>query len=311
MIHRDVSPQNVLIDRHGVTKVVDFGIAKAKGRLAKETTSGVKGKARYMSVEQARAAPIDRRADVFAVGVVLYEMLTAEHPFGAHDDLSALVALSSQKPAPPLPSSIPAVVSAIVRRALAHDRAKRFPTALAMRTELEAAMVDCSVTTDTPDVARAVAARPAVAKHRSIPPPNEAPTPAPKVDKVDTVPSRKRRVFPVVWVVGAAIVLGAGVLIGASGIFARPLPASSATAAATTSAPPVASVPPEPPPSALDLDLFPPLATNDAAVATVRPLATAAPSASSSSTANRGCDPPWYVDSAGHRVYSKDCLRDR
>ena len=81
IIHRDVSPQNILVSYEGEVKIIDFGIAKAANRSQKTQAGILKGKFGYMSPEQVRGLPIDRRSDIFAVGVILYEMLTGEKLF--------------------------------------------------------------------------------------------------------------------------------------------------------------------------------------------------------------------------------------
>ena len=90
IIHRDVSPQNILISYEGEVKIIDFGIAKAANRSQKTQAGILKGKFGYMSPEQVRGLPIDRRSDVFAVGVILYEMLTGERLFVGESDFSTL-----------------------------------------------------------------------------------------------------------------------------------------------------------------------------------------------------------------------------
>ncbi|RKG67094.1 serine/threonine protein kinase, partial [Corallococcus terminator] len=82
LIHRDVSPDNILVSRQGAVKVVDFGIAKVAGQKHRTQTGVVKGKLAYMPPEQLQAKPLDRRVDVYALGVVLYELLTGKRPFG-------------------------------------------------------------------------------------------------------------------------------------------------------------------------------------------------------------------------------------
>src|SRR5580692_3839687 len=81
IVHRDVSPQNVLVGVDGIARVVDFGVAKAAGRLQSTRDGQVKGKAAYMSPEQLRGDGVDRRSDVYACGVVLWEMLTGQRLF--------------------------------------------------------------------------------------------------------------------------------------------------------------------------------------------------------------------------------------
>ena len=90
LVHRDVSPQNILISYDGEVKVIDFGIAKAAGRSAKTQAGILKGKFGYMSPEQVRGLPLDRRSDIFSVGIVLYELLTLERLFRGESDFSTL-----------------------------------------------------------------------------------------------------------------------------------------------------------------------------------------------------------------------------
>src|SRR5215813_13598927 len=90
IIHRDVSPQNVLISYEGEIKMIDFGIAKAAGRASKTQAGVLKGKFGYMSPEQVRGLPIDRRSDVFAISTILHELLTGERLFLADSDFATL-----------------------------------------------------------------------------------------------------------------------------------------------------------------------------------------------------------------------------
>ncbi|HSO31428.1 MAG TPA: protein kinase [Labilithrix sp.] len=140
LVHRDVTPQNVFVTYDGQVKVVDFGIAKARGR-ATETQQGVlKGKVRYMSPEQASGQEIDRRADIFSAGVILWELLTGERMWKGLDDVAIIQKLMLDK----IPSSPRAVapgvapaLDAIVSKALARKKADRYATAQELQLEIE------------------------------------------------------------------------------------------------------------------------------------------------------------------------------
>jgi eukaryotic-like serine/threonine-protein kinase len=155
VIHRDVSPQNILVANSGTVKLIDFGIAKARNRAVAETTDGlVKGKVAYMSPEQADGLPVDRRSDVWAVGVCLYELLTGKLPFDGESQQEILRLLVKGTDVPPLPSTIPAVVRGVVRQALTRDPAGRFLTAAALERALEGALVSLDALTTSDDLAK-------------------------------------------------------------------------------------------------------------------------------------------------------------
>ncbi len=154
VVHRDVSPQNILVSTSGMAKVIDFGIAKARDRLVGETRAGVlKGKVRYMAPEQALGRPTDRRADVWALGAVLYRLFTGKAPFEGENELASLNLLASGRPPPPLPTGLHPSIRAIVARALSHDLGARFATAGEMQENMERAMVDAGLVTTTSNVA--------------------------------------------------------------------------------------------------------------------------------------------------------------
>jgi serine/threonine-protein kinase len=154
IVHRDVSPHNILVSVKGVTKLIDFGIAKARDRLAGETNAGVlKGKIQYMAPEQALGRKVDRRADLWAVGATLYHVLTGKPPFDADNTLGTLHLLTSGQPPIPLPPSVHPAISAVARKALTTPPEKRFSSAAEMRDAIEAAMLDAKVATTSADVA--------------------------------------------------------------------------------------------------------------------------------------------------------------
>ncbi len=154
VVHRDVSPQNVLVGSSGNVKVIDFGIAKARDRISGDTSTGsLKGKIQFMSPEQALGKPLDRRADVWSTGSVLYQMLCGEPPYDGSNQYATLHRIASGERPTPLPKGFPPSVVALVDKALAHDPGARFTTMAEMRAEIEAALDELSASVTTKDVA--------------------------------------------------------------------------------------------------------------------------------------------------------------
>ncbi len=138
VVHRDVSPQNILISSKGVVKVIDFGVVKARRRATEETTTGtIKGKLQYMAPEQALGQSVDRRADIFSVGATLYRLLARRPVYRGSSPFSTFQRLTSAAPPEPLPAHVPGALSSIVLRALSFDPAKRYATAAELGAELE------------------------------------------------------------------------------------------------------------------------------------------------------------------------------
>ena len=139
LIHRDVSPQNILVSFDGTVKLVDFGIAKANGKLARTATGVIKGKFAYMSPEQAAGRPLDARSDVFALGIVFHEMLTGHRLFQRESDFDTLRAVTNGPIVAPsqIRTGVPKAIDAIVLKALERDRDLRYPSASAVRADLE------------------------------------------------------------------------------------------------------------------------------------------------------------------------------
>ncbi len=139
VVHRDVSPHNVLVGTDGSVKVTDFGVAKALGKSHMTLAGQIKGKLAYMSPEQLMGGGLDRRSDVFALGTVLYEITTGQKPFtGEHDPqvMAAIVMGNYQLPSELVPG-YPAALEQIVVRALANEPSDRFATAQDMQRALE------------------------------------------------------------------------------------------------------------------------------------------------------------------------------
>ncbi|QSQ23939.1 serine/threonine protein kinase [Pyxidicoccus parkwayensis] len=139
IVHRDISPQNILLSYEGEVKVIDFGIAKAAGKATKTQAGILKGKFGYMSPEQIRGLPLDRRSDVFAIGVCLYEMLTGERLFVGDSDFSVLEKVRKAEVPPPSTYNrrIPENLEKIVMRALAKDVDERYQYASELGDDLQ------------------------------------------------------------------------------------------------------------------------------------------------------------------------------
>jgi serine/threonine protein kinase len=138
LVHRDVSPKNILVSFEGGVKVIDFGIARAMGRISQTNTGGMKGTAGYMSPEQAKSESIDRRTDVFACGVVLWEALTCRRLFRKDNDLATMRALIYDPvPRPSTVAKVPAMLEQITMKALNRDPEMRYQSALEMALALE------------------------------------------------------------------------------------------------------------------------------------------------------------------------------
>ncbi len=144
LVHRDVSPQNLLVTYDGVTKVVDFGVAKATAIGGGATGAGqIKGKVGYMAPEQIEGDSIDRRVDIFAMGIVLYALTTGKHPFRRESDAATMYNICSPQAALAPRKFIPEYPEAlenVLMKALAKNPAERYSTANEMLKELDHAL---------------------------------------------------------------------------------------------------------------------------------------------------------------------------
>src|SRR5580658_7162762 len=154
IVHRDVSPQNILVSVAGAVKVIDFGIAKAQNRQQGETRTGVfKGKVQYMAPEQVKkGAVVDRRADIWALGICLHELVAGKVPNDRDDHVEMIRKVLSDEP-PEIAEGLPAPVMRILERSLKLDPNERYPTAAAMQDAFEEAMGELGVGTTGSDIA--------------------------------------------------------------------------------------------------------------------------------------------------------------
>lgn len=139
LVHRDVSPQNVLISFEGDIKLCDFGIVKAVTKASKTQMGALKGKLQYMSPEQAWGRPVDARSDIFSLGSLLFEMLTGRRLFSGESEMSVLDAVREGRIQAPrdLDPRLPLEVNALVLKALARDPSDRYQTAGEMQREID------------------------------------------------------------------------------------------------------------------------------------------------------------------------------
>jgi eukaryotic-like serine/threonine-protein kinase len=142
IVHRDVSPQNVVVGIDGSSRLIDFGVAKARHRLTETRSGSLKGKYGYMAPEQAKARAVDRRADLFSAGVVLWEALAGKRLFRGDNEFDTMQRVIDQEIKPPsaLAPNVSPGLDAVVLKALARDREERFQTAAAFIDALEHAL---------------------------------------------------------------------------------------------------------------------------------------------------------------------------
>ncbi len=261
LVHRDVSPHNVLVGLDGIAKIADFGVAKARSRLADETEAGqVKGKFAYMAPEQLERREVDRRSDVFSTGVVLWEALTGEKLFGGIDliDTIARIRDTTIPDVRDVAPDVPARIAEVTAKALERDRARRFASAAEMGDALEAAARECGAIASAKEVGALVeglcgeeiqrrreAARDAVRAvtrggvaatgpggTEGIAVPIGEATEGATTTVVDTARSRRTRGIAVVVAAAVGAIAIAGAVIG----LRRSAPQSSATLPAAASA---------------------------------------------------------------------------
>ncbi len=229
IIHRDISPQNILIGYNGDVKLVDFGIAKAASSSTHTQTGVLKGKLAYLSPEQAWGKTIDHRSDLFALGIVLHEMLTGQRLFKAENEFTTLERVrSADVPAPSaVKSELPRELDAVVLKTLAKNPDDRYPTGQALEDALNGYLRSLSpspTARDLSDYLRALFEKDietdaagyhqvtTATKTTATPSKRPAPvTPAEKTRTLATPPSRSAPVPPHPAGNGRAVAIGLGV----------------------------------------------------------------------------------------------------
>jgi len=138
VVHRDVSPQNIFLTYDGTTKLLDFGIAKASDSKSRTEVGIIKGKLAYMSPEQAMSSQVDRRADIFSMGAILWRIISGKRLWAGSSEVAALHALAGRDIPPPVPQRpVPPELVRICQQAMSGDPAERYPTAIALQADLE------------------------------------------------------------------------------------------------------------------------------------------------------------------------------
>ncbi|MBX3232160.1 MAG: serine/threonine protein kinase [Labilithrix sp.] len=306
IVHRDVSPQNILVGSDGLARILDFGIAKAANRLHATTGDQIKGKLAYMAPEQLLDGEVGPQTDVYAASVVLWECLTGERLFAASNS-GAMMAKVLEAPVLGPRSRVPEIdegLDALVLRGLARDPAARFQTAREMANALEthgpvalasevAEWVEEVAAGQLAERAERLATATATAVTRETPkplrdPPVELAAPSP----VASPPRAK-------WPLRLAVVVA--LLVGLAVAGARLMPRSTPIAAPSSSVAAVA-------PAASPAVSLPERASSSAPAPSAPAPASARAPATRLKPAKRSCDPPYIEDATGIRVVKPECL---
>ncbi len=320
LVHRDVSPQNLLVGAEGITRVVDFGIAKAVGQVHTTREGQLKGKIAYMSPEQIVAGAVDRRADVYAAGVVLWETLARRSLFAAPNEVATLHNVLERAVEPPsaFRGEVPRKLDDVVMCALSRTAASRFATARDMAQALEAAVKVASPRRVAEWVETLAGDRLVQRRHRlgeleRAPVPPEIAT-SPQIDtsaiSLPAAPPPRSRA----WMVAAAGALIVAALAGARAVTggdasATPAPAASLPAAAPTATPPRAIAGPAPTAEAPPVASASPTvdAQPSAAPEATRTRSRRRPEVKPSPVASANCAVRSYVDADGITQFRREC----
>jgi serine/threonine-protein kinase len=330
IVHRDVSPQNILVGVDGVARLVDFGIAKAAGRLQNTTdVSGgeVKGKYAYMSPEQARGEPVSRVADTFAAGIVLWELLTGERLFLGRTHAESLhrVLVGRIRPARAVNPDLPEAIDAMLVKALSRDPASRYQTAREMALDIEACVPPLrrsEVASWVDRMAKDTLAERAAALAEIERPGKETMAGGFAAerrdgDERDGEGSRGRARKRALGIAGAVALAG---LVSVAGVSVRHRaqartstpPATGASADVVPPGAPTTSPSTAAPAAAATLSAPASREPTGAGRSATAPRATTRPAPSAPRTAGpkatRACDPPYSIDSRGREIFKPECM---
>src|ERR1019366_3606819 len=348
IVHRDVSPQNVMVGVDGVSRVLDFGVAKAAGRLQTTGESRLKGKLAYTAPELVRGEAISRAADIYSAAVVLWEMLAGERLFAGDNEANVLERVLFADVAPPgdRARGVPPSLDAVVLRGLARDPAQRFPTAREMARAIEGA-IPLAGAAEVGEWAEGLARGSLLERARKVariesgaaPPVDDGPSQGLDLSGFDAFDPRGAAgatdVEPALRVRGPAVpqrwgrrrVLVASAVLGAAllALVARRGSVAGRASGPGTGAPPrgaerergalpalASSGPAVPSPP---IEQPPPPAAAAQVPLVHRPPPVAAPGVASAprlrpspTPAKASCDPPWSVDAEGVKTYKLECL---
>jgi serine/threonine-protein kinase len=308
-----VSPENILVGADGVSRVLDFGVAKAIGRLQTTRDGRIKGKLGYMAPEQMRGKGATRQSDVYAAAVVFWEMLTGRRLFAGSDDADVVeqVLMGLVDPPSKYAPDVTEALDELVMRGLDLAPDRRFATARELALALEkcappslASDVSAWVEAAAGDVLAQRAAQVAAAEAHEVgdsPPVVDAPASSPPRAQ----PRRRSSGVTVTVALALAVVTTAIATIARTdrreSTAPPPSQASSLASNDPVAEPAVASAPPT---SAAT----PSTATSGAAGRVSRPHAPAAPTARRSAEVTNDCRVPYVVDATGHKIYKRNCL---